>query len=705
MSTFPFSAVVGHADLRLALLLNAVHPGVGGVLVRGEKGTAKSTAVRALAALLPALDVVAGCRFSCDPDAPDPDCPDGPHEPGVSQLRRPARLVELPVGATEDRLIGSLDLERALAEGVRAYQPGLLADAHRGVLYVDEVNLLHDHLVDALLDAAAMGRAHVERDGVSVSHAARFLLVGTMNPEEGELRPQLLDRFGLAVEVRAARDVATRADVVRRRLAFEDDPVGFAAAWAPTEQETAARIAAAQARVGSVVLPDAELRRIAAVCAAFDVDGMRADLVIARAAIAHAAWRGAVAVEEDDVRVAARLALPHRRRRDPFDDSGVDEQALDDALERARKETDDDPDGREPDGDGPEGGGPGGGLDGPGPDRPDAGTATEDNDGTQGGGSAPVGAVSRSAQDSADPEGLPNRPTGQPRQADDPNPHAVAPDDDRAAPPPGPAFRPRRLVVPGVGEGAPGRRSRARTDLGRVVRASEAAPGRAADVHLPATVAVAAPHQHVRGRVDRLLLRPTDLRHAVREGREGNLVLFAVDASGSMAARTRMAAVTGAVLSLLRDAYQRRDKVGLIAFRASGAELVLPPTSSVPAAQARLTGLRTGGRTPLAGGLLRARKVLAVERLRDPRRRALLVVLTDGRATVGLGGDPVRDACRAAALLAADGVATVVVDCESGPVRLGIAARVARAAAGELVGIGELSADGVTDVVRAARAA
>ena len=206
-----------------------------------------------------------------------------------------------------------------------------------------------------------------------------------------------------------------------------------------------------------------------------------------------------------------------------------------------------------------------------------------------------------------------------------------------------------------------------------------------------------------------LLLHPADVRHAVREGREGNLVLFAVDASGSMAAKARMAAVTGAVLSLLRDAYQRRDKVGLITFRGTAAELVLPPTSSVPAARVRLAELRTGGRTPLAGGLLRARKVLAVERLRDPRRRALLVVLTDGRATVGVnghtGGEPVRDACRAAALLAADGVATVVVDCESGPVRLGLAARIARAAAGELVGIGELSADRVTDVVRAARAA
>ena len=335
---FPFSAVVGHDDLRLALLLNAVHPGVGGVLVRGEKGTAKSTAVRALATLLPAVTVVPDCRFSCDPAAPDPRCPDGPHQGplGVcddradSELRRreglallpapavharPARLVELPVGATEDRLVGSLDLERALAQGVRAYQPGLLAEAHRGVLYVDEVNLLHDHLVDLLLDAAAMGRAHVERDGVSVSHAASFLLVGTMNPEEGELRPQLLDRFGLTVEVRASRDVDTRVEVVRRRMAFEADPAAFVAAFADVEADTARRIADARARLGSVVLPDAELRRIAAVCAAFDVDGMRADLVIARAATAHAAWRGVDAVAKEDVRAAARLALARDRLR------------------------------------------------------------------------------------------------------------------------------------------------------------------------------------------------------------------------------------------------------------------------------------------------------------------------------------------------------------------------------------------------------
>ncbi|HKT04213.1 MAG TPA: ATP-binding protein, partial [Rugosimonospora sp.] len=241
------------ADLRLALLLNAVSPAVGGVLVRGEKGTAKSTMVRALAALLPALDTVAGCRFRCDPAAPDPSCPDGPHDPGTPVRHHPAPLVELPVGATEDRLVGALDLQRALTEGVKAYEPGLLAAAHRGLLYSDEVNLLPDHLVDLLLDAAAMGRSYVERDGVSVRHAARFLLVGTMNPEEGELRPQLLDRFGLAVDVAAPRDVAARTEVVRRRLAYDADPDGFAGAWAEQEAGLARRIGQARDRLPGVV--------------------------------------------------------------------------------------------------------------------------------------------------------------------------------------------------------------------------------------------------------------------------------------------------------------------------------------------------------------------------------------------------------------------------------------------------------------------
>ncbi|KDN80114.1 magnesium chelatase [Streptomyces olindensis] len=653
---FPFTAVVGQDDLRLALLLNAVSPAVGGVLVRGEKGTAKSTAVRALSALLPEVPVVPGCRFSCDPASPDPGCPDGPHETGGG-VERPARMVELPVGASEDRLVGALDIERALSEGVKAFEPGLLADAHRGILYVDEVNLLHDHLVDLLLDAAAMGASYVEREGVSVRHAARFLLVGTMNPEEGELRPQLLDRFGLTVEVAASREPDQRVEVVRRRLAYDDDPTAFAARWAEDEAEVRARIVAARELLPSVRLGDGALRQIAATCAAFEVDGMRADIVMARTATALAAWAGRTDVLAEDVRQAALLALPHRRRRNPFDAPGLDEDKLDETLEEFGGSEDDDPD---PD-PGPDGPGGGGGQPDPGegPEGGDTGARPEAGEGGQ---PQPSGGGEQSAVRASEP------------------------------------FRAKVLSVPGIGEGVAGRRSRARTEHGRTTGARRP-QGALTKLHLAATVQAAAPHQRARGRSGPgLVVRRDDLRQATREGREGNLVLFVVDASGSMAARQRMSAVKGAVLSLLLDAYQRRDKVGLVTFRGTGADVALPPTSSVDAAAARLESLPTGGRTPLAAGLLRAHDVLRVERLRDPARRPLVVVVTDGRATGG--PEPVALAGRAARLFAADGVASVVVDCESGPVRLGLAGQLAGELGGTAVTLDELRADSIAGLVK-----
>ncbi|MBD3005897.1 putative cobaltochelatase [Streptomyces sp. 5-10] len=701
-TTYPFSAIVGMDGLRLALLLNAVSPAVGGVLVRGEKGTAKSTAVRAIASLLPEVDVVAGCRFSCDPAAPDPSCPDGPHEPGTGEAR-PARMVELPVGASEDRLVGALDIERALSDGVKAFEPGLLADAHRGVLYVDEVNLLHDHLIDLLLDAAAMGASYVEREGVSVRHAARFLLVGTMNPEEGELRPQLLDRFGLTVEVAASRDTEERVEVVRRRLAYDEDPEGFAARWAADEEALRERIAAARALLPRVGLGDRALRQIAAVCAGFEVDGMRADIVTARTATALAAWAGRTDVRTEDVRGAALLSLPHRRRRAPFDAPGLDEDKLDEILRRFEE---DDP---EPDPD-------------PGPEDGPGGSGPDDPGGPEGGPQEGAGGGAREQAPPAEPEpSVPDQRTGEHGTADrEPDPAPADQDGgagesdagaggaggERAAVGAAEPFRTRRLDVPGLGEGAAGRRSRARSAHGRTTGARRPR-GTLSALHLSATVRAAAPHQLARGRRGPgLVVRRDDLREAVREGREGNLVLFVVDASGSMAARKRMSAIKGAVLSLLLDAYQRRDKVGLITFRGAGAELALPPTSSVDAAAARLERLPTGGRTPLAAGLLKAREVLRVERLRDPARRPLLVVVTDGRATEARrsgGPTPVERAGRAARMLAGDGVASVVVDCESGPVRLGLAGALARELRGTPVTLDELRADSVTALVRDVR--
>ncbi|WP_280394268.1 magnesium chelatase subunit D family protein [Nocardia brasiliensis] len=663
---FPFSAVVGQERLQLALILCAVHPGIGGVLVRGEKGTAKSTVVRALAQLLPPVVDETGAR--------------------------PARLVELPVGATEDRVVGSLDLERVLRDGEQAFRPGLLAAAHHGVLYVDEVNLLHDHLVDVLLDAAAMGRVHIERDGVSHSHPARFVLVGTMNPEEGELRPQLLDRFGLTVDVAASRNVDVRMAVVRRRLDYEADPAGFAASYAAADRAVAERILGARDRVAGVRLDDTELRRIAALCAAFDVDGMRADLVVARTATAHAAWRGADVVTEEDVRVAAELALPHRRRRDPFDEPGISEEQLDDAMREAADEVARDDTQRSSTDDGTSSAGD---EFESGDTRPDAGDAQLD-----------AGASRPDAPDESSTQTT--EPTASEEAA------GPGPDDDPDSPPDGPgggrparegrtgapvsaAASPPRFEVPGIGEGAPGRRSRAESRHGRVVRpSSDTGTG----LHLLGTVFAAAPHQHARGRGDGpLKLVAEDLRGAYREGREGNLVVFVVDASGSMAARDRLSAVTGAVVTLLRDAYQRRDKVAVITVRGQDAELVLPPTSSVDIAVRRLSGMRTGGKTPLAAGLLKAREIVQRERVRDPRRRPMLVLLTDGRATGGV--DPVPRARTAAALLAQDGVTSIVVDCERGMIRLGLAAELARELRGGYLRLAELTGDSVADIVRA----
>ncbi|HEY0692923.1 MAG TPA: putative cobaltochelatase [Kribbella sp.] len=651
---FPFTAVVGMDDLQLALVLAAVSPAIGGVLIRGEKGTAKSTAVRALTEILPAIDVADGCRFSCDPEHPDPDCPDAPHTAEGSA--RPARLVELPVGATEDRVLGSLHLERALSEGVTVYEPGLLAAAHRGLLYVDEVNLLHDHLVDVLLDAAAMGRATVERDSVSITHPARFVLVGTMNPEEGELRPQLLDRFGLTVDVVASRDPAVRVEVMRARLSYEADPTAFIARYDGAQRELAERIVKAQSLLPEVILTDAALRQIAEICAAFDVDGMRADLVTARTAIAHAAWSGRSVVEVDDVRAAAKLALPHRKRRNPFDAPGLDDEQLEQAISDStppEQDPDDDPDG-------------GGGPDG--------------------------GSLDEQLDDRADPQ------QDSAHAAAGPAPSSQV--TSSSAP-----YKARLLSVQAAGSGVAGRRSRALTDVGRVVGDRARVGRESGRPHLLATIRSAAPHQHARGRSGPgLAVRSSDVRLTVREGREGNLVLFCVDASGSMGTKKRMGEVKTAIVSLLLDAYQRRDTVGLVTFAGAGATVALPPTGSVETAVRRLESLPTGGRTPLAEGLLQAAEVLRIAAIRDPRRRPLLVLVTDGRATAG--DRAFAKARQAAGWLAQQGIASVVVDCEPRRgVRLGLAAELAVDLQAEYLDLGDVAAGNLVRTVTDRRAA
>jgi magnesium chelatase subunit I len=325
--TFPFSAIVSQDEMKLAILVSAIDPSIGGVLVFGDRGTGKSTAVRALAALLPPMDAVLGCRYGCDPTWNNSSCPDcaalrSNSKKAIASHKIPVPVVDLPLGATEDRVVGALDLERALSQGIKAFEPGLLARANRGFLYIDEVNLLEDHLVDLLIDVAASGENVVEREGLSVRHPARFVLIGSGNPEEGELRPQLLDRFGLSVEVKTPTGLEERIEVVKRRDAFERDPVAFTAAWKKEDERVRKSILTGRKRLEKVEIPDSARASAAKLCMALGTDGLRGDLTLIRAARAYAALLGSPSVTDVHIRKVAPPALRHRLRRNPLDDTG-----------------------------------------------------------------------------------------------------------------------------------------------------------------------------------------------------------------------------------------------------------------------------------------------------------------------------------------------------------------------------------------------
>lgn len=651
---YPFSALVGQPLMKRALILAAIHPGLGGVLIRGSKGAAKSTAVRALAALLPPIDV-----YEADPfhRAPSEQVPDWPLPDAARIVRRPVALVNLPVGATDDRVVGSLNLERALTTGQRSFEPGLLASAHRGILYIDEVNLLGDHLVDLLLDAAAMGVNHVEREGLAFRHPARFVLVGTMNPEEGDLRPQLLDRFGLAVEVEPMHDPAARAEVVRRRLAFESNPEEFRAEWAEPDRQEGERIVAAQKLLPSVTVPDDVLTGLCALCAREGADGLRADLTIYKAATALAAHEGRTEVTQDDVDAVAELALVHRRTRPPQGTPPPAPPSPPRDQDTPPKDRPDPPDkrpfyaGREP----------------------SAGSdARAESDPKETGRGEDFGELQ--LQSAAEATVVAHW-----------SPSAV----------------PRRKLT------SSGRRGKASAIDRRGVTVGATQPrGPASDPALAATLRAAAPWQVERGRAveGRVILNSADLRIKVRALPVRHLVLFVVDASRSMGARERMRQTKAAVLSLLVDAYQKRDHIGLITFGRGGAQLVLPPTRSVRVAARRLADLPIGGATPLAAGLDKALRVIGTARRREPGLVPLIVLLTDGRGNLPLssGGNPEAESMAIAGQFGRLGIRGLVVDTEASPIRLGLARALAEAWGAERLGLDELSGPTLPAAVRQA---
>ena len=547
MASFPFTAILAQEEMKLGLVLSVIDPLIGGVLIMGHRGTGKSTAVRSLAELLPLQKRVRDCIYGCDPDAETTLCGDcrktRGNGRGLPAERRRVPVVELPLGATEDRICGSLDLERALRHGIKAFAPGLLAKAHRGFLYIDEVNLLEDHLVDLLLDVAASGRNIVEREGLSLSHPARFVLIGSANPEEGDLRPQLQDRFGLYVRVETLDDAAGRAELMRRCERFDRDPAAFQQLMEPEQSRLRRRIVRARRLLPEVEAGPELIRAMAELCLRLQIVGHRGELALLRASKALAAFEGRQCVTQDDLRTVATMALAHRLRRDLHGD-------MDPAVRI------------------------------------------------------------RHALENPDQQPL-SRPDG--------SGSVVLPSA------PAPLLR-GICDVPEPARTGPG--------LPRKKDASVMARRHGNErIALPATVRAAAPLQHVRapaGETLRIRIEPGDLRYRKIRPEARVLLIFVIDASGSMA-RHRIREAKGAVERLLREAYTRRHKVAVIAFRGGGAEVVLPPCRSSVRARQALDELPVGGATPLAAGLLAALE-MGVRVRRVEGRQPMLVLLSDGGA-------------------------------------------------------------------------
>ena len=607
---YPFSAVVGQDDLKLALLLTAVDPTIGGVLIKGERGTAKTTIARGLATLLPATS--AGVR---------------------------APFVELPLGATEDRVVGSLDVNKALREGDTQLRSGVLARANGGVLYVDEVNLLPDHLVDLLLDAAATGWVTVERDGVSAGEAARFVLVGTMNPEEGDLRPQFLDRFGLSVIVQGLNTQEERMAAVNKRLEFDANPDAVIAAARPAEDSLRTAIIEARARLLTLPVTAAHLSIVTAICAEQSLDGIRGDLAIVKTARALAAWEQATEIGADHIRRATAFALPHRMRRRPPTSTS------------SRK---------------PQPTPPPSANYGPGFGSSSAGNRSPaDPAGMAEGAPAPAaGTTSTAARGAAVAGAVPSTSTNAPQ------PLAI------------------NLVTDLIDRESSGRRGTGSVASRRATRVTPY--DQTGTLAINETLTAAA----VRGRrvgERGIALAASDLMQHGRNGPGRSSVLFLVDASASMATQRRLELAKSVVLGLLKSNYQHRDEVALMVFRGEGVDLVMPFTNGVEGVEEVLTGVPTGGRTPLARALMQAADVLRT------RENSLLIVFTDGRANVSLAdGDPWQESLTVAAQLKDCCAGAVVVDCEPGPIVLGRARQLAAALDAECIALSSLEAGDFT---------
>jgi magnesium chelatase subunit D len=648
---YPFSAIFGQDSMKLALLLTIINPSIGGVLIRGEKGTAKSTAVRALARFLPLIGT----------KKPHLSVADGKlHEPASMNHENcspscgsnGACVVTLPLHATEDMVLGGLDFSKSLRAGKPVFQPGLLARAHGGILYVDEVNLLGDHLVNIILDASVSAENIVQREGIFYRHPADFVLVGTMNPEEGELRPQLLDRFGLCVEIKAETEVEARIEVLRRRDEFERQPRLFCEKYEQEDLQLSERLARAVHILPQIHLTNRTKSLITEICTVHHVAGHRADIVIAHTARAFASFEGRHELSDEDVQRAALLALPHRSRLAIFEQKKrkSDRHPQSAVINPALWE-----------------------------EYPDS-SPIHISPSIHGLEEESLGTTERRVQRTDSPEAIFDV---------------------------GKIFKVREIVHSPEKRlrQTAGRRSRTpgKNKRGKYVRAAASQGNH--DLALDATLRAAAPHQTHREKQPGMAvaIRNEDIREKIRETRTGNFLLFLVDASGSMGAKGRMVASKGAIMSLLNDAYQKRDRIAMISFRKQKAVVNLPPTSSMYLAGKLLKELPVGGKTPLAAGLRKGQELLRNMMTKDPGCRPIVIVITDGKANESVGrGDPFWEALAVAQVIASDKrIKSVIVDAEEeGTFHDGLAARLAKVMSADYFRIKDLKADVLLRIAR-----
>jgi len=616
---FPFVAMVRQESMKLALILNAINPQVGGVLIRGEKGTGKSTAVRALAEILPKIDVVKGCAFSCNPHIFTELCPYckervlnreeslAGRKNGIE--RRRVKVVDLPLGSTEDRLLGSLDLEKAIKFGKKELEPGILAEVNQGILYVDEINLLDDHVIDVILDAATSGINVVEREGISFSHPSRFILVGTMNPEEGELRPQLLDRIALHVEVKGIDNIDERVSITLLRNEFERDPVGFRKKFEGESRRLAKKIEKAQQLLKEINIPDNILMLICKMCKELDVEGHRPDAMVLKTAVTLVAYNGRTELTQADLKKAGELIFPFRMRANPFGSDAAADEIIDQLVDELSKDMDDffPPQDQ---------------------DKPDLESTEEQKEKVEG-----------KTHRIGTPVQIPKNMTK--RKAD-------------------------RKMRSGSGKRI---KSLSVGRKGRYIK-HNIPKGVTSDIAFDATVRASAPYQKTR-RMNKvsdhaIIIHKEDIRGKVRQSKVSTLIVLAVDSSGTMGALDRMECAKGTVFSLLMDAYQSRDRVAMVAFRGNDARVILPPTNGVELAKKLLTDLPTGGKTPLGLGLMKALNLIKNEKKKDETIVPILVLLTDGRANISIipGADPMEEIEKLAEMISLENIYSIVIDTE-----------------------------------------